>query len=121
MNVSIMHVAKSKPALLNVNARNTQGAIDMTLDSLYKGTFDARTRAAKTSVYKTSVPGATTPPVEDDVGDRELHFDHVESEWTRGWIGDERRPEEFNRHALGRVELVNALGLIKLQWAQPNP
>ncbi|KAI0254058.1 hypothetical protein BJV78DRAFT_104523 [Lactifluus subvellereus] len=121
MNVSIMHVAESKPALLNVNARNTQGAIDMTLDSLYKGTFDVRTRAAKTSVHKTSVPGATTPPVKDDVEEHKLHFDRVESEWTRGWIGDDRRPEEFDRHALGCVELVNALSPIKLRWAQSSP
>jgi hypothetical protein len=60
----------------------------------------------------------------DDDGDHEgheLHFVHVSRERTRGWIGDDRRPEEFDRHSLGRVELINSLSPIKLHLAKFQP
>jgi hypothetical protein len=112
MNISIAHAADSKPALLGVCAKNTLGAIDVTLDSLYTGTFDVRSRAATTLVHETFAP--------DGVANNEhkLHFDQQSSESTRGWIGDHRRPEEFDRHALGRVELVNSLSPINLHLAR---
>jgi hypothetical protein len=115
MNISIAHAAASKPALLEVCAKNTLGAIDFTLDSLYTGTFDVRSRAAKTLVQETFAL--------DSVAENEhkLHFDQQSTEWTRGWIGDHRRPEEFDRHTLGRVELVNSLSPINLHLARLRP
>jgi hypothetical protein len=122
MNVSIAHGAGSKPALLGVCAKNTQGAIDITLDSLYTGTFDVRTRVANTLVHEIFAPGgATALPIEDNVEEHDLHFDHKSTEWTRGWIGDHRRPEEFDRHALGHVELANSLSPINLHLARLRP
>jgi hypothetical protein len=115
MNISIAHAAASKPALLEVTAKNTLGAIDVTLDSLYTGTFNLRNRAAKVMVQETFAP--------DGVVDNEykLHFDQRSTERIRGWIGDNRRPEEFDRHTLGRVELVNSLSPINLHLARLRP
>lgn len=119
MNVSIAHVARSEAARFKIVAENTQGALAMTLDSVYAGVFELRTRAATTLVQETpAAPGTTdSSPGEE----HELHFEHVSSEWTRGWIGDDRRPEEHLRHKVSRVKLVNSLSPIELQLARLRP
>ncbi|KAI0305715.1 hypothetical protein B0F90DRAFT_1700325 [Multifurca ochricompacta] len=118
MNVSIAHVPGSKPARLGVLAENTQGAMNFNLDSLYTGTFDLRSKEATTMVQEAAVPVVATSFLTSGDGERELHFEHVSPEWTFGWIGGDRRPEKFDRHALGRVELFNSLSPVELRLAQ---
>jgi hypothetical protein len=122
MNVSIVHSPTSRPSLLGVDAKNTQGIIDITLDPLYTGTFDVRTRGAKTLVHETAASGAAAMSrIEDNFEEHKVHFDHNLTEWTRGWVGDHRRPEEFDRYSLGRVELANSLSPVNLHLARLRP
>jgi hypothetical protein len=119
MNVSIAHVAGSEHASLGVRAETAQGAMAVTLDSAYTGLFELRAKAATTFVQETpAAPGATDSSLGEE---HDLYFDHVSSEWTRGWIGDNRRPEEFNHHEGSRVKLVNSLSPIELRLARLRP
>jgi hypothetical protein len=118
MNVSIAHVAGSEPVRLGVKAENTQGPMAVTLDSAYLGSFELRTKAATTLVQETPAAlGATDTSLD---GEHDLHFDHISSEWTRGWIGDYRRPEDHH-HDGNRVKLVNSLSPIELRLARLRP
>ncbi|KAF8274459.1 hypothetical protein EI94DRAFT_1713487 [Lactarius quietus] len=120
MNVSIAHVAGSEPARLGLKAENTQGAMAVTLDSAYSGLFELRTKAATTLVQETPAALGVTDPSLD--AEQELHFSHISSEWTHGWIGGERRPEESHHHHDGnRVKLVNSLSPIELRLARLRP
>ncbi|KAI0266793.1 hypothetical protein BC834DRAFT_113583 [Gloeopeniophorella convolvens] len=124
MNISIAHVEDSKPARLGVFAENTQGTIDLALDHLYTGTFDLRTKAATASVKETIIydePDAAGYRTEDEDEERELQLDHVSSEWTLGWIGSGRRPDDSDRYKQGHVELTNSLSPIDLRLAQTRP
>ncbi len=89
----------------------------MTLDSVYTGAFDLRAKAAKTLVKETVAPGGAKPTLDEE---HELHFEHVSSEWTRGWIGDDRRPKSHH-HDLNHVELTNSLSPIELRLARLKP
>ncbi|KAH9040689.1 hypothetical protein EDB85DRAFT_1886789 [Lactarius pseudohatsudake] len=116
MNVSIAHVAGSEPARFGVVAENTQGAMTMTLDSVYTGLFELRTKAATALVQET--PAATDAPLDEE---NELHFEkHVTSEWTHGWIGDSD-PEKSHHHEANRVKLLNSLAPIELRLARLRP
>jgi hypothetical protein len=102
--------------------------MDVTIDSKYTGTFDVRAKASTVQVLEMTGPDAPASSSRDngsddddgDDGDHdegyELHFVDVSPERTRGWIGD-RRPEEFDRRSLGRVELINSLSPIRLHIA----
>jgi len=125
MNVSIAHAIESKPACIAVTADNSQGPIDVYLDSLYMGIFDVRTKLAKAQVQESVV--VSDPPVgengnddngNDDNQGHELHFARRSKEQIRGWIGDSRRPEQFDRNKIGRVEVTNSLGPVTLHVAQ---
>ncbi|KAI9463576.1 hypothetical protein BJY52DRAFT_921658 [Lactarius psammicola] len=119
MNVSIAHVAGSDPARLGVIAENTQGAMAMTLDSVYAGLFELRTKEATTLVQEIpATPGATDSSLG---GEHELHFEHISSEWTRGWIGDDQRPKNHHHHEANRIKLLNSLGPIELWLARLRP
>ncbi|KAH9048321.1 hypothetical protein EDB84DRAFT_262948 [Lactarius hengduanensis] len=116
MNVSIAHVAGSEPARFGVVAENTQGAMTMTLDSVYTGLFELRTKSATALVQET--PAATDAPLDEE---NELHFEkHVTSEWTHGWIGDSD-PEKSHHHEANRVKLLNSLAPIELRLARLRP
>ena len=138
MNVSIAHTKGSKPARLAVHAENSQGPIDVSLDPLYTGTFDLRTRSASAKVQETIVSDNAIslpppPPIphmdshgghgghgyDDDM--HELHFVYVSKERARGWIGDSRRPEQLDRHTVSRIELSNSLSPVSLHWARLRP
>ncbi len=126
MNVSVAHVEGSKPARLAVMADNSQGLIDLSLDSLYTGTFEVRTKSATAQVLDSpDSDSAISSPFYTGMGDdgdgdddddkrHGLHFAYVSPERARGWIGDNRRPEQFDRHTLSRVEVRNSLGPIRL-------
>ncbi|KAH9061340.1 hypothetical protein EDB87DRAFT_415247 [Lactarius vividus] len=117
IDVSIAHVAGSEPARFGVVAENTQGATTMTLDSVYTGLFELRTKAATALVRET--PAATDSPLDEE---NELHFEkHVSSEWTRGWIGDTREREKYHHHEVNRVKLLNSLAPIELRLARLKP
>ncbi|KAH9176391.1 hypothetical protein EDB89DRAFT_1846479 [Lactarius sanguifluus] len=118
MNVSIAHVAGSEPARFGVVADNTQGPMTMTLDSVYTGLFELRTKAATALVQET--PAATDSPLDEE---NELHFDkHVTSEWTQGWIGgDTRGPKKSHHHEVNHVKLFNSLAPIELRLARLKP
>ncbi|KAH8990568.1 hypothetical protein EDB92DRAFT_1816748 [Lactarius akahatsu] len=117
MNVSIAHVAGSEPARFGVVAENTQGAMTMTLDSVYTGLFELRTKAATALVQET--PAATDSPLDEE---NELHFEkHVTSEWTHGWIGDTSDPKKYHHHEANRVKLLNSLAPIELRLARLRP
>jgi hypothetical protein len=128
MNVSILHAKQSKPGRLSLMAENVLGPMDVTIDSKYTGTFDVRAKASTVQVLEMTGPDAPASSSRDngsddddgDDGDHdegyELHFVDVSPERTRGWIGD-RRPEEFDRRSLGRVELINSLSPIRLHIA----
>jgi hypothetical protein len=118
MNVSIAHIDGTGPARLGVKAENTQGPIAVTLDSAYSGTFELRTKAATTLVQETPATLNATDSSLD--GEQELHFDHISSEWTRGWIGNDQRPEDHH-HDGNRVQLVNSLSPIELHLARLRP
>jgi len=134
MNVSIAHVKQSKPARLDLLAENTLGPIDVTLDPLYKGIFDVHTKGATAKVQQMVVsdPSAIARlPHHDHDGDRdddnddgddedkhELHFVRASSERARGWVGDSRKPEQFDRHMLSCVKITNSLSPIRLQLAR---
>lgn len=120
MNVSISHVAGSESARLGARVENTQGAMAVTLDSGYSGLFELRTKAATTFVQETPAAlGATDSSLSEE---HDLYFDHVSSEWTRGWIGDNRRPDEsHHHHDVSRVQLVNSLSPIELRLARLRP
>ncbi len=92
----------------------------ITLDSVYKGLFELRTKAATTLVQEIlAAPGATDSALGEE---HELYYEHVSSEWTRGWIGDARRPERFHHHhEVNRVKLLNSLGPIELRLARLRP
>jgi len=115
MNVSISHAKQSMPARVVLIAENVQGPMDVSLDPQYTGTFDVRSKAATVQVQP---PSASD--VADDDGDVEhnMHFVDVSPERTRGWIGGPKRPEEFDRHSLGRVELINSLSPIDLHFSR---
>ena len=135
MNVSIAHTKGSKPARLAVHAENSQGPIDVSLDPLYTGTFDLRTKSASAKVQESIVSDSAIslpppPPIphmdghgghghDDDM--HELHFVYVAKERARGWIGDSRRPEQLDRHTISRVELSNSLSPVRLHWARLRP
>ena len=134
MNISISHTKKLKLGRLWMMAENVQGPMDVSLDSQYTGTFDVRAKASTVQVLQSS--GSNNPTSsssaragtdddddddDDDDEGHELHFVDVSRERTRGWIGDDRRPEEFDRHSLGRVELINSLSPIKLHLAKFQP
>ena len=119
MNVSIAHVAGSEASRLGVRAENTQGPMAVTLDSAYSGLFELRTKAATTLVQETPAALGITDP--SFGGERELHFERVSSEWTRGWIGDDRRPSDSHHHDENRVKLVNSLSPIELRLARLRP
>jgi len=119
MNVSIAHVAGSEVARLGVKAENTQGPMAVTLDSAYSGLFELRNKAGTTLVQET--PAALGTSDTSLGGEHELHFDRVSSEWTRGWIGADRRPEDFHHHDGNRVKLVNSLSPIELRLARLRP
>jgi len=132
MNVSVAHVEGSKPARLAVMADNSQGLVDLSLDSLYTGTFEVRTKSATAQVLESISPhprSAISSPFHtgiDDDGDGNderhgLHFAYVSPDRARGWIGDNRRPEQFDRHALSRVEVRNSLGPIRLHLPVARP
>lgn len=120
MNVSIAHVVGSEPARLGVKAENTQGPMAVVLDSAYSGLFELRTKAATTLVQETPATINATDVSLD--GEHELHFDHISSEWTRGWIGDQR-PDDHHHHDrdVNRVKLINSLSPIELQLARLRP
>lgn len=134
MNISMAHTKGSKPARLAVHAENSQGPIDVSLDPLYAGTFDLRTKSASAKVQESIVSDSATfsPPSSSlahmDNGDghghdddeHELHFIYAAKELVRGWIGDSRTPEQLGRH-IGRVELTNSLSPIRLHWARLRP
>jgi hypothetical protein len=119
MNVSLTHVIGSKPARIELVADNSQGPMDVYLDPLYTGIFDVHTKSATAKVLESfvSVPPSDISNNGDDKG-HELHFARVSKERTRGWIGDNRRPEEFDRNKIGRVELTNSLGPVRLHVAR---
>jgi hypothetical protein len=139
MNISISHAKKVKPGRLSLMAENVLGPMDVSLDSQYTGTFDVRAKASTVQVLQSSASNNPTSSSsarsgtdndddgdgdgddDDDDGGHELHFVHVSRERTRGWVGDDRRPEEFDRHSLGRVELINSLSPIKLHLAKFQP
>jgi hypothetical protein len=119
LNVSLAHSIGSEPARMAVTADNSQGPIDVYLDSLYTGIFDVRTKLAKAQVQESVV---SDPSVEEnDNGDNqghELHFARRSNEQIRGWIGDSRKPEQFDRNKISRVEVINSLGPVTLHVAQ---
>lgn len=125
MNVSVAYATGSKPALVAVIADNSQGPMDVYLDPLYTGIFDVRTKEAKAEVVPSFVSGSSSDGEDDDEdedGKHELHFAaRVSKERTRGWIGDSRRPEQFDRNKLSRVELTNSLGPVTLHVTQLKP
>ena len=131
MNVSIAHTKGSKPARLAVRAENSQGPIDVSIDPLYKGTFDLRTKSASAEVQESVVSDSAiySPPssITDgghgyDADEHELHFVYAATnERARGWIGDGQRPEQLEPHTIGRVELTNSLSPIRLHWARLRP
>lgn len=144
MNISISHAKKLKPGRLWLMAENVLGPMDVSLDSQYTGTFDVRAKASTVQVLQSSsasnnnnstsssssarsgtdndgnADGGDGDDSDDDEG-HEVHFVHVSQEQTRGWVGDDRRPEEFDRHSLGRVELINSLSPIKLHLPKFQP
>ena len=125
------------PGRLWLMAENVLGPMDVSLDSQYTGTFDVRAKASTVQVLQSPASNDLTSSSparsgtdndgddDDDDGDddegHELHFVDVSPERTRGWIGDDRRPEEFDRHSLGRVELINSLSPIKLRLPKFQP
>ena len=119
MNISIAHVAGSESARLGVMADNTQGPMAVTLDSAYSGLFELKTKEGTTLVQETPAALGTSDPSLD--GEHESHFDHVSSEWTRGWIGNDRRPKDSHHHDGNRVRLVNSLSHIELRLARLRP
>jgi hypothetical protein len=137
MNLSISHAKNLKPGRLSLMAENVLGPMDVSLDSQYTGTFDVRAKASTVQVLQSSASdnstssssarsGTDNDDNDNDDGDgsdggHELHFVDVSPERTRGWIGDDRRPEEFDRHSLGRVELINSLSSIKLHLPKFQP
>ena len=148
MNISISHDKNLKPGRLSLMAENVLGPMDVSLDSQYTGTFDVRAKASTVQVLQSSASNNNTNNTNptssarsgsgtdgdgdgngengddnDDGGGHELHFVHVSQERTRGWVGDDRRPEEFDRHSLGRVELINSLSpiILHLPKFQPLP
>jgi len=135
MNVSIAHAKGSKPARLAVHAENSQGPMDVSLDLLYTGTFDLRTKSASAKVQESIVadsaislpPSSSIPHMDSDGGHgydddkHELHFVYTAKDRARGWIGDSRRPEQLDRHTINRVELTNSLSPIRLHWARLRP
>jgi hypothetical protein len=120
MNVSISHAKQSMPARVVLIAENVLGPMDVSLDPQYTGTFDVRSKAATVQVQEPS--GSEIADDDDDDDDdyvkHEMHFVDVSTERARGWIGGEKRPEEFDRHTLGRVELINSLSPINLHFAR---
>lgn len=129
MNISISHAKNLKPGRLWLMAENVLGPMDVSLDSQYTGTFDVRAKASTVQVLQPSASNNLTSSSarsgtdsddddgDDDDGDdqgHELHFVELSQERTRGWIGDDRKPEEFDRKSLGRVELINSLSPITL-------
>jgi hypothetical protein len=128
MNISISHAKNAKPGRLWMMAENVLGPMDVSLDSRYTGIFDVRAKASTVEVLQspasnnpTSSSRPGTDNDDDDDEGHELHFVDVSPERARGWIGDDRRPEEFDRHSLGRIELINSLSPIKLHVAQVQP
>lgn len=127
MNISISHATNLKPGRLWMMAENVQGPMDVSLDSRYTGTFDVRAKASTVQVLPSSafnnltsssaMSGTDNGDNDDNEGEHELHFVDVSRERARGWIGDDRKPEEFDRHSLGRVELINSLSPINLHLA----
>lgn len=136
MNVSIAHVQGSKPSRIALLADNSQGPMDISLDALYTGTFDVRTKEAPLQVLQTPVSGAVRASLtgkggkhHKDHGDddddfqkkHELYYVRKSETWQRGWIGDDQKPEMHDRRTLGGIELRNSLGPIRLHLAQLKP
>jgi len=137
MNISVSHTKNSDPSRLSLMAENVLGPMDVSLGSRYTGTFDVRAKASTMQVLDSSGSDAgassssarsgTDEDNNDDSDDDDdddghgLHLVDVSPERTRGWIGDQRRPEEFDRRSLGRVELINSLSPIKLHLAKFQP
>ncbi|KAH9953530.1 hypothetical protein BC827DRAFT_1247909 [Russula dissimulans] len=139
MNVSIAHIQGSKPSRLSLLAENSQGPMDVSLDALYTGTFNVRTKDAPAQVLQTPVSAAVRASItgkghEDGGGDDDdednsddfqqkhgLHFARKSTEWLRGWIGDDQKPEMHDRRTLGGIELRNSLGPIRVHLARLKP
>ncbi|KAI9508230.1 hypothetical protein F5148DRAFT_1149197 [Russula earlei] len=129
MDVSIAHAKGSQPGRISLLADNAQGPIDVSLDALYTGTFDVRTKQAAAQVLESiAVPGegGTVHGNDFDDGDddgekHEVHFAHVSNELVRGWVGDSRTPEQFDSRTLGRVELSNSLSPSRLHLERLRP
>ena len=117
MNVSVSHAKQSMPARVVLIAENVLGPMDVSLDPQYTGTFDVRSKAATVQVQPPSAFDIADDDDDDDV-QHDMHFVDVSPERTRGWIGGPKRPEEFDRHTLGRVELINSLSPINLHFSR---
>jgi hypothetical protein len=119
MNVSVSHAKQSMPARVVMMAENVLGPMDVMLDPQYTGTFDVRSKAATVQVQEPTAD-AIAAAVIDNYYEKdamhEMHYVDVSPERVRGWIGGNKRPEQFDRHTLGRVELINSLSPIRLHF-----
>jgi hypothetical protein len=118
MNVSVSHAKQSMPARVVMMAENVLGPMDVMLDPQYTGTFDVRSKAATVQVQEPTASAIAAAGIDNYYNEEmhETHYVDVSPERIRGWIGGSKRPEQFDRHTLGRVELINSLSPIRLHF-----
>ncbi|TFY81353.1 hypothetical protein EWM64_g2664 [Hericium alpestre] len=90
LDLFIRHTDASPPSRLQLQAHNTQGPVNVTLDAMFSGTFDVETKSADAFVQEI---GLSTTGEEDEDESWHLLYDRVTPERVLGWMGWGRRPQ----------------------------
>ncbi|KAA1476038.1 hypothetical protein DENSPDRAFT_932751 [Dentipellis sp. KUC8613] len=126
LELSVAHAAASKPARHQLQAHNTQGAVNVTLDAMFAGTFDVETKSA--IAFVDQVPDVQAADAEGEAGDGEeeaeedegwnMQMDRVTQERMLGWIGWGKRPRGKERQ--GHVTIASSLSDVTLRVVRPG-
>ncbi|KAF8639545.1 hypothetical protein AX17_001450 [Amanita inopinata Kibby_2008] len=105
INISITNDAPSNLPL-KLYVENNDAWTNVTLDPLYQGTFNVRTKLAPAAVVDHRQKTPERPP-------SSIHYDQQQYGKASGWIGYGNRPTR-RTSTDGQVEVVSALGSIAL-------
>ncbi|THH21359.1 hypothetical protein EW146_g176 [Bondarzewia mesenterica] len=116
MTLSVAHIGAT--SRLFMSAQNSQGAVNISMDPLYVGTFDLQAKSSSAVVQERHVPGGLWAEKYDGE-QRALQYDHTSHSRLLGWVGWGSRPMGEERRQDGHVEVMSSLSPVVLQLDQP--
>lgn len=119
-----------------LHASNNLGAVSVSMDSHYEGTFIAQTEYARTVVMDTPSGGNTAdstdplasnssfvktlPNSMDDPFGRTLYYDSISPTSVNGWVGRGKRPNVITTAGSpGCIQVMSVLSPVTLELGQP--